>query len=99
MFKDINRLASLMSKDRHCLVVYLTCAEMARYFEKNETSYSEFWKQPRGGEFAYDDSFVAKTTDTFRKASSDHHGARVLVEFSAPLLHGYHLRVFDVREI
>ncbi len=32
LFKDISRLASLMSKDRHCLVVYLTCSEMARYF-------------------------------------------------------------------
>ncbi len=99
LFKDISRLASLISKDRHCIVVYLTCSEMARYFDKNEASYSEFWKQPTGGEFVYDDSFVAKTTDTFRKASSEHHGARVLVEFSAPLINDYHVRVFDVRKI
>ncbi len=70
---------------------------MASYIEKNEASYSEFWKQPTGGEFIYDDSFVAKTTDTFRKASSEHHSARVLVEFSAALVHDFHLRVFDVR--
>ncbi len=99
LFKDISRLASLVSKDRHCLVVYFTCPEMARYFENNEGSYSEFWKQPTGGEFNYDDSFIVKTTDTFRKASGEHHGARVLVEFNAALACGYHVRVFDVREI
>jgi len=99
LFKDISRLASLVSKDRHCLVVYFTCPEMARYFEKNEDSYFEFWKHPTGGEFNYDDSFVAKTTDTFRKASGEHHNARVLVEFNAALVGGYHVRVFDVREI
>ena len=99
LFKDISRLASLMSEDRHCLVVYLTCSEMATYFEKNEASYSSFWKQPTGGVFAYDELFIAKTTDTFRKASSEYHGARVAVEFSEPLIHDYHVRVFDVREI
>ncbi len=72
---------------------------MATYFEKNEVSYSEFWKRPTGGEFIYDDSFVAKTTDTFRKASGEHLGARVFVEFNAPLVGGYHVRVFDVRQI
>jgi hypothetical protein len=99
LFKDISRLASLTSNDRHCLVVYFTCSEMARYFDKNETSYSQFWKQPTGGAFVYDDSFVAKTTDTFRKASSEHHSARVHVEFSATIMQKYHVRVFDVREI
>lgn len=99
LFKDISRLASLVSESRHCLVIYFTCPEMARYFEKNEGTYSEFWKQPTGGEFNYDDSFIVKTTDTFRKASGEHHGARVLVEFNAALACGYHLRIFDVREI
>ena len=98
LFKDINRLAALMDKGRHCLVVYLTCGEMATYFEKHEASYSNFWKEPIGGEFPYDNAFRAKTTDTFRKASGEHHDARVGVEFSTSLMHDYHLRVFDVRE-
>lgn len=99
LFKDISRLASLTSNDRHCFVVYFTCSEMATYFDKNEASYSEFWKQPTGGEFMYDNLFIAKTTDTFHKASGEHHGARVHVEFSASLLHNHHIRIFDVREI
>jgi len=80
-------------------VLYLTCSEMAAYFEKNEVSYSSFWKQPTGGKFAYDEKFIAKTTNTFRKASSEHHGASVAVEFSKQLVHDYQVRVFNVREI
>lgn len=99
LFKDVSRLASLLSSGTHCVIVYLTCSEMATYFEKNEAAYSAFWRQPTGSEFAYDEAFLAKTTDTFRKASGEHHAARVLVEFSAPLARGYHLRVFDVQAI
>jgi hypothetical protein len=99
LFKDISRLAALKGNERHCLVVYLTCDEMARYFSKNESSYSSFWRQPTGGEFSYDESFLAKTSDTFRKASCELHSAKVGVEFSAALAQQHHLRVFDVREI
>lgn len=99
LFKDIGRLASLISNGRHCLVIYFTCAEMATYYEKHATSYSGFWKQQTGGVILYDERFVAKTTDTFRKACAEHHFARVLVEFSVNLAQSHHLRVFDVREI
>jgi hypothetical protein len=99
LFKDINRLAALMGKERHCLVVYLTCSEMAAYFTKNEGAYSSFWRHLTGGEFLYDESFIAKTTDTFRKASSEFHCAKVRVEFSASLAQDHQLRIFDVREI
>lgn len=99
LFKDISRLSSIKTAERRCLVVYLTCSEMAKYFEKNEAAYSNFWHQPTSGEFIYDDSFLEKTTDTFRRASSDLHKARVHVAHSAPLSRGYHLRVFEVQEI
>ena len=99
LFKDISRLASLMAQDRQCIVVYLTCPEMATYFDKTEASYCGFWREPTGGEFVYDESFVSKTTDTFRKASSPHHGARVGVEYGAALMHDYKVRVFNVRKI
>lgn len=99
LFKDISRLSSLMTQDRQCIVVYLTCPEMATYFDKNEASYCGFWKEPTGGEFVFDESFVSKTTDTFRKASSPHHGARVGVEYGASLMHDYKVRVFNVRKI
>lgn len=98
LFKDISRLAALKPSNKcRCLVVYLTCGEMVQYFKKNAAAYSQFWSQPSGGNFIYDDLFVAKTTDTFRKASSEHHPARVSVEFSA-LIQDYQLRVFEVRE-
>lgn len=99
LFKDVARLASLLSNGPQCIVIYLTCSEMATYFEKNEAAYSEFWRQPTGGGFVYDETFLAKTTDTFRKASGEHHAARLHVEFSTPLARGYHLRIFNVQAI
>ena len=99
LFKDISRLASLLPSGAHCLVVYVTCSEMATYFEKNEVAYSAFWKHQTGGDFTFDEAFLAKTTDTFRKSSGEHHAARVLVEYSAPLARNYQLRVFDVQAI
>lgn len=99
LFKDVARLASLLSNNRNCLVIYLTCSEMATYFEKNEAAYSAFWRQPTGSEFIYDEAFLAKTTDTFRKASGEHHAARVHVEFSTALSRGYHLRIFNVQAL
>ena len=97
LFKDIARLASLVSGASHCVVVYLTCQEMAAYFEKHGAVYSSFWGHPAGSEFAYDAAFLEKTSDTFRKESGEHHAARVRIEFSAALSQGYHLRVFDVQ--
>lgn len=99
LFKDISRLSSIKTAERRCLVVYLTCSEMANYFEKNEAAYSNFWCQPTDGEFIYDDTFIAKTTDTFQKASGDLHRARVHVAYGAPISRGYHLRIFEVQEI
>ncbi len=99
LFKDISRLAPLASGNQHCLVVYLTCYEMARYFAKNEATYSAFWAQPAGGSFVFDSSFVSNTTDTFRKASGEVNDAHVHVEFSAELSDEHHIRVFDVREV
>jgi hypothetical protein len=99
LFKDINRLASLVSGNNHCLVIYFTCSEMAKYFAKNEAAYSAFWAQPTGGSFVFDSSFVFNTSDTFRKVSGEPHRARVQVEFSSALKDGYHIRVFDVREV
>lgn len=99
LFKDISRLASLVGRDRHCLVIYLTCPEMARYFEKNQLAYSGFWNQPAGGQFIYDETFISKTTNTFRKINGEHHCAQVHIEFSGSLLNNYQLRVLDVREI
>ena len=99
LFKDISRLASLVSGNKHCIVVYLTCSEMARYFAKHQAAYSNFWGQPTGGSFAFDSLFVSNTTDTFRKASGELHGARVHVEFSATLKDEYHIRVLNVGEV
>jgi hypothetical protein len=97
LFKDFSRLAALMGQDRHCLVVYLTCPEMARYFTKHSAAYSDFWQQAEGNAFTFDGVFLAKTTDTFRKASGTHVSARVSVRFCAALAKEYHLRVFDVQ--
>ena len=99
LFKDFSRMAALMGKDRHCLVVYLTCPEMARYFTKNATTYSDFWQQPAGSAFLFDEVFAAKTTETFRKASGTRVSARVGVHFSAALAKDHHLRVFDVQAL
>lgn len=99
IFKDISRLSSIKTAESRCLVVYLTCLEMAKYFEKNEAAYSSFWRQPTDGGFIYDDKFLELTTDTFRKTSGDLHRARVHVAYSASLSRGYHLRVFEVHEI
>lgn len=99
LFKDFARMASLVSNGRQCLVIYLTCSEMATYFEKNEVAYSEFWRHPTGSEFVYDEVFLSKTTDTFQKTCGEYHAARVHVEFSSLLARGHHLRIFDVRAI
>jgi hypothetical protein len=72
---------------------------MAAYFSKNEASYSSFWNELAGGHFLYDEAFVAKTTNTFRKASGEHYSAMVGVEFSASLLHNHHIRVFEVHDV
>ena len=99
LFKDISRLAPLVTDERQCLIVYFTCGEMAKYFTKNETSYSSFWRHAMGDQFLYDQEFLAKTTNTFRVVSGEHHDARVVIEFSAALPDDYHIRVFDVRRI
>lgn len=99
LFKDISRLASLITPESQCFVVYLTCSEMAKYFENNENAYSGFWRQPTGANFLYDETFVAKTTDTFRKVSGDHYSARVHVAFSSSLNHDYSVRIFDIQRI
>lgn len=99
LFKDVARLASLHSNGRRCVVIYLTCSEMATYFEKNEAAYSAFWRQATGSEFIYDKAFLAKTSSTFQKESGEYHAARVRVEFSKELTCGYHLRIFDVQGI
>lgn len=98
LFKDINRLASLAGSSRSCVVIYLTCSEMAAYFQANEVNYSRFWQYQTGSDFIYDQSFVTRTTPTFQKASGEHHTSRVHVEFSAALAEGHHLRVYNVRE-
>jgi len=98
LFKDISRLASLAASNRSCVVVYLTCSEMATYFKANESNYSRFWECETGSDFVYDQPFLTRTTPTFQRASGDHHLSRVHVEFSAALADGYHLRIFNVRE-
>jgi len=99
LFKDISRLASLITNDSHRLVVYLTCAQMAPYFTKPASSYSSFWAVKTSTEFMYDGVCVANTNASFRKQSGPHHPARVVVEYSASLPLGHHVRVFDVRRL
>ncbi len=99
LFKDVSRLASLHSNGRRCAVIYLTCPEMAEYFDGHEDSYSAFWSQPANSKFDYNEAFLTKTTETFRKESGELHPACVHVEFSKALARGYHLRIFDVQAI
>jgi hypothetical protein len=99
LFKDISRLSAIKSENCSCFVIYLTDAEMAKYFEKNSENHSHFWDLPMGSDFIYDDGFVAKTANTFQKSSDELHRARVKIEFSAQLSKDYHLRVFEIKEI
>lgn len=99
LFKDIARLASIHSGKNRCTVIYLTCPEMANYFDRNKDSYSDFWRLQAGNEFNYDKAFLHKTTPTFQKASGELNEAKVHIEFSKKLARDYQLRIFDVRPI
>lgn len=98
LFKDVARMASLASPTSRCLVVYLTCPEMATYFDSKSSAYSSFWRNEAGTEFQYDNAFLENTTPTFRKVVGDLPFARVVVEYAASALESkYQLRVFNVQ--
>jgi hypothetical protein len=99
LFKDVARLAAIHDRNNSCAVIYLTCPEMANYFERKKGSYSDFWRLQAGEEFRYDQDFLDKTTPTFRRESGELNEARVHIEFSKKLVHDYHLRIFDVQTI
>lgn len=96
LFKDFGRLSTVRSDGARCLVVYLTDGEMAKYFDKHQAAYSDFWSKPVGGSFCYDDDFLSKTRNTVRKVCGDVHHADVTVIFSASLPGDFHLRVFEI---
>ena len=98
LFKDVARMASLASATSRCLVVYLTCPEMATYFDSKSSAYSSFWRNKIGSEFQYDGAFLENTTPTFRKVVGDLPFARVGVEYAASSLENkYQLRVFNIQ--
>jgi hypothetical protein len=96
LFKDFARLASVTAPDSQCLVIYLTCPEMATYFTANAPAYSGFWSTRAGERFHFDQAFTAKTTPTFRKVSGDSVAATISVEYDSRIGGGYELRVFRV---
>jgi hypothetical protein len=96
LFKDFSRLSSIKNDNSTCLVIYLTDAEMADYFDKHANTYSNFWEYGTETNFIFDENFVAKTSNTFRKASGDLHATKVKVAFSKSLVNGYYLKVFEV---
>ena len=96
LFKDFSRSCSIKTDNSLCLIVYVTDAEMAKYFDKNSSAYSGFWDYGVESSFIYDENFTSKTTDTFRRVSGDLHISKVNVAYSRQLVSGYHLRVFEV---
>lgn len=98
LFKDFGRLATVKTKQSRCLVVYLTDAEMAEYFDKHRTAYSAFWDQRMGSSFPYDDHFMSNTRNTVKNVCGDVHRAEIFVTYSVALPKGYHLRVYEIRE-
>lgn len=98
LFKDMARMASLASATTRCLVVYLTCPEMATYFDSKSGAYSSFWRNEIGSEFQYDGAFLENTSPTFRKVVGDLPFAQVRVEYTASAIEGqYQLRVFNIQ--
>jgi hypothetical protein len=99
LFKDFARLALLSSQDTHCLVIYVTDAEMAAYFQNHDVAYSGFWQTGAGAVFLADGAFRARTTDTFRRLCSEEHAFELRLAHAASLDRGHELRIYEVQSV
>lgn len=92
LFKDFGRLAAVKTQQSRCLVVYLTDAEMAEYFDKHRIAFSAFWDQQMGSSFPYDEHFISNTRNTVKNVCGEVHPAEIFVAYSLALPNGYHLK-------
>jgi len=92
LFKDFIRLSTLNSGAQK-YVVYFTDSEMATYFHKHNSQYSDFWSKDS---FEFNESFLSKTTSTFKKACGNLIKCNVSTIFSSGLASGHQIRVYCV---
>jgi len=95
LFKDFIRLSSLNGSAKK-YVVYFTDSEMATYFHKHNSQYSDFWSKQS---FEFDDIFLSKTTSTFKKVCGNVVDCKIQTVFSSCLATGHEIRVYCVTAI
>lgn len=98
LFKDFNRLVLLNSPNAFRYVVYLTDARMASYFAKQSVNYSNFWDLIEDDHFLFDQSFIDKTCDTFKKSSEKLTPSKIKLLFSEKFETGHHVKIWQIIE-
>ncbi|MCX5674100.1 MAG: hypothetical protein NTX87_03755 [Planctomycetota bacterium] len=97
LFSDISRLAAFQGQgSTERLLVYVTDSVMAGYFRSPPNGFVPFLDLLGGQRFRIDGTFIDGKCKTFRKAVGEKFEAEVTCLFSANLLNGYELRVYNI---